>query len=87
MGVLHDRPLATKEDIWESVYQFEEAGEASSDYVFGRMMKLGIRWTDQYIIVNGDLGVTPAYQAWCDLYPTDVDLIEAAKRSLSEVVT
>ncbi len=90
MGRLQDRPAATEDDVWGNV---TAAGDYASgtdykprepygDYVFGRMMKLGILVETDAVEVRNH---APAldYQAWCGVYPTYDALIEAAIASLA----
>jgi hypothetical protein len=93
LGMLQNRPNATKEDVWNNIRQAgdyeggaitnpDKPGDAYGDYVFGRMMKLGIKWNKEAVIVRED---SPRidYQSWCLKYPSYKTLIDAAIDSLS----
>lgn len=87
MGVFQDRPGASKEDVWENVKTrgdypccYERPGEANADYVFGRMMKLYVRYGDDFIEVP-EHECRADYQAWCRKYKTYNDLFDAAEKS------
>ena len=56
-------------------------GGLSADYVFGRMMKLTIRWTGDEIEVD-DRRLDPEYQSWSTTYPTYRHLYDDALESL-----
>lgn len=86
MGLFQARDGATKEQVWRNVSTMGDyptllrvkRDEPYGDYVFGRMLKLGIR-------IEGDCVLVPAmkprldYQSWCCKYKTYEDLIlEAA---------
>ena len=85
MGFLQDRPGATEEDVWLSVGTL---GEVNADYVFGRMMKLSLRYTDDEIVagLRGD-PPQPDYQGWCCIYPSVLALLEAAAAEVGGKVT
>ena len=87
LGILKDHPSASKEDIWENVAcsgdypssLHNKKYEPYGDYVFGRMMKLGIRYDpNKGTITVRDEAPRPDYQGWCRKYKTYDDLIEAA---------
>ena len=89
MGFLQDRPSATEKDVFNNVIgsgdyamPIHGAGNRTyADYVFGRMMKVGIK-----VVPNGesfDLEVSddPAridYQSWARTYKTAADVLKAA---------
>lgn len=60
-------------------------GRVSADYVFGRMMKLRLEWSDEEVKFD-DFAPTPDYQAWAYVFPTYQDLIEASVKSLAEEI-
>ena len=89
-GFLQDNPSATEEDVWANA---RTAGDYSGmpmrkdsgvygDYVFGRMMKLGIGFSGDTITVDPPGEPDPDYQGWCIKYPTYESLIEAAAADL-----
>ncbi len=83
MGVYQDRPNATKDDIWAQTFPDYHGSqtEAYGDYVFGRMMKLSLKWDDTSIDI-GNLGTNIEYQSWARVYPTYETLVLAAESSL-----
>jgi len=85
MGILQKRDDATEETIWADVHR-EGTNSADGDYVFGRMMKLGISWTQDTIEVNRGREPRADYQGWAGKYKNSADLLEAAMGSLTEPV-
>jgi hypothetical protein len=95
MGWLQNKSDVTKYQVWSnvrtagdygkggSVMKPDKPGEAYGDYVFGRMMKLRIKWGLDYVEV-GDGEPRIDYQAWCGKYPTYQALVEAAIASLNK---
>lgn len=88
MGFLRDNPNAGEDDVWENVMGGGDhaicrygPGDTYGDYVFGRMLKLKIRWDDKSITLPR-YQPNPAYQAWCLEYPTYESLLQAAKATL-----
>ena len=90
MGIFQDRPTSTEEDVWNNVCnagdyfgmrQKKENGEAYGDYVFGRMMKLRIKYTKDTIDIRED-EPDCEYQSWCRFYPTYEALLDAALKEL-----
>ena len=91
MGVFQDRPVATEIDVWDNVRNRgdyggagggDKPGEVYGDYVFGRMMKLGLQWDADGVSFRADRP-TRDYQAWSAVYPTYVELITAAIADLT----
>lgn len=92
MGALQDHPQATEEEVFVNVVQSEdyaiqfkdlEAGEAYADYVFGRMMKLGVKFNRVVGTVTlFDRVPSIDYQAWCGKYRTERSLLESAATDL-----
>lgn len=94
MGILQDRPGATKDEVWACVYdkfdypggntvgRTNKPGDVYGDYVFGRMMKLGLKW-DAAGVEFTDGPPRPDYQGWCARYPTTEALVRAAIESLA----
>lgn len=89
MGVLQDRPGIDEAAVAKNVatngdYVFNPGsrpGRVYGDYVFGRMMKLGIEFTSEGVKVSDSVPRID-YQAWCGRYPTYRDLIKAAVATL-----
>ena len=91
MGFLQNNPAAGEEDVWNNARvgadyagkREPKTGEVYGDYVFGRMMKLTLKWNETGIEFR-DAVPTRDYQAWCRKYPTYQALIEAAIAELSK---
>lgn len=91
MGFLQNNPTATKEDVIQNVLNSGDYaglrkcndGELCGDYVFGRMMKLQIKYNDKAVFVR-ESKPTQDYQAWCGTYHTYEALIEAAINSIQK---
>lgn len=88
-GVLQARRDATEEDVWHNVVnrsdypgaQLPPETEPYGDYVFGRMMKLHVRYDDRLIAVpKGTASVS--HQMWAGTYPSFANLFECAAASL-----
>lgn len=94
MGVLQDNPGATEDDVWKNVlnsgdyvgeYMTPKTGEPYGDYVFGRMMKLGLTFTaDTVSCVERAPRID--YQGWCRKYPSYEALVQAAISDLTKTV-
>lgn len=95
MGFLQDNPNATEDDVWKcvciardyvpgsaSLMGADKPDETYGDYVFGRMMKLGMKWGRDGVEIPDD-PPRPDYQAWCTTYPTHEALVRAAIESLT----
>jgi len=93
MGFLQNRPDATEEDVWVGArsaydyvgYKCNKPGEVTGDYVFGRMMKLHIEFTEDTVSTRDSMP-TYDYQAWCRMYPSYDALIDAAANDLGASV-
>lgn len=90
MGLLQARREVTEEDVWQNVvsrgdYPGRGIGTKTdrpyADYVFGRMMKVGLDLHEDHVVVQ-NMNCTTSYQAWCKIYPTCSDLVTAVGRSL-----
>jgi hypothetical protein len=88
MGFLQDRPEATEDEVWDATrnaYDYSgfagkcsKPGVANPDYVFGRMMKMYLEFTED-TVSHRDGELRPAYQAWCSpTFPTYAALLTAA---------
>ena len=91
MGVFQDRAGATKEEVVANVTSAgdysaatqSQPGEMYGDYVFGRMMKLSLQFTDTEVDVPE--GVPRGnYQSWCGTYESYEALIRAAIESIAQ---
>lgn len=80
----------TEAQVWQNVtgqedypagYNTNRPGEAFGDYVFGRMVKLAVRWGDDWV-ETPDMTPRKDYQSWAGDYPTYPSLVAAAVRSL-----
>lgn len=87
MGFLQNRPTATIDDVWNNVntngdyaYNDTKPNEPYGDYVFGRMMKTGLRIDGDIIQVRDDEPRCD-YQSWCGKYATYGELLEAAAKA------
>jgi hypothetical protein len=87
MGYLQDNPTADADRVFDNVKSAGDYpgyftpctnGKYYADYVFGRMMKVGLNVLDNGVITTSDYTPTPDYQAWCHEFPTDAALLEAA---------
>lgn len=93
LGVLQDRGGVTEEHVWGNVLtrgdyptlpgQTENPSRPYGDYVFGRMMKMGCKFTNS----TGEIEISDSkprgdYQAWCGKYPSHETLFVAAANSL-----
>lgn len=97
MGMLQARPNVTEENVWDNVntagdYPCDLSNEKSptqvtlrADYVFGRMMKLDVTYTDKTITLS-DSPPRPDYQSWCRTYHTTEALLVEAIKSLTPVI-
>lgn len=90
MGFLQNNPSATEDEVWGNVKsagdyiiksRHSEPNEAYGDYVFGRMMKLGVEWDTDGITIP-DTTPRVDYQAWSRKYATYDGLAAAAIESL-----
>jgi len=96
IGILQDNASASKQDVMTNLWtqgdyaggrdmRGLDEGEYYGDYVFGRMMKTGIKVTGpDTIVVNTaadkkDGSLNPEYVGWCQAYSTREALITAAK--------
>lgn len=80
MGFLHYTTKATEDDVFKAAYNSHRQ-EVSADYVFGRMIKLVIRFTDNMVDIP-ESRPRIDYQSWCRQYPTHDDLLLATLESL-----
>lgn len=93
MGVFQDRgPNVTEDQVWQNVqtrgdypgFPDERPGRAYGDYVFGRMMKLSVEYSekDGTIKIRDD-EPRPDYQGWSgQVYPTYLSLFQEAASQL-----
>lgn len=79
MGWLHDKKDATEDDVWQAVSRMPH--ELYADYLFGRMVKLGIQWDDTSVSYSNR---TPRndYQGWAGRYPSHGTLYDSAIATL-----
>jgi hypothetical protein len=95
MGVLQDRGEQDEDAVWRQAYGRWDypggrelrglaEGEVEADYVFGRMMKLVLKFGPDWVETrNDDFPPRPDYQSWCRQYPTYKALFDAAVASLT----
>jgi hypothetical protein len=91
LGWLQHKANATEDDVWQNVCNAEDypykvtndrPGMAHGDYVFGRMLKLIVKYDDSSVEVR-DQTPRADYQAWCRTYSTYETLAQAAIQSLN----
>ena len=92
MGVFQAHPTATKEEVYENVVTAGDycggfnrpAGHLYADYVFGRMLKVGLIIIDPSSVLSTctlevkDVPPKKDYQGWSKVYSTYEDLLRAA---------
>lgn len=91
MGILQDNPGANEAEVMKNVIGAGDytsnlnrrEDEVYGDYVFGRMMKLGVTFDTK----EGKIGIPTSstdieYQGWSGQYPTYQSLFDAAIESL-----
>lgn len=90
MGFLRDDSMATKDDVWHNIVGQEDypcnirtSDIFYADYVFGRMMKLGIKVENNGITIR-DGELRSDYQSWCNTYPTIEELVSTAYIQMGE---
>lgn len=90
MGCLQDRGEMDEEAVWNNVStagdypgraMSSRSGEAYGDYVFGRMVKLGVKYGDDFVEAH-ERPLRCDYEAWCGMYPTVEALATAALNEL-----
>lgn len=84
MGILQAKDGVTEDQVWNEVS--DGKGSADGDYVFGRMMKLGLKWDAKSITVTYGKEPRADYQGWARKYKSSADLLEAAMDSLTKPV-
>lgn len=75
MGFLQAREGLKEEDIYKATEQ-HRPGALYGDYVYGRMMKLGIEFTFSSVTIQGPF--ISDYQSFSGKYTNPEDLINAA---------
>lgn len=90
---------ATEEEVWQNALVrgdypgrerrkkelSDQPKQAYGDYVFGRMMKLTLRWDNETNEIEISEAIPRAdYQSWCRKYPSYKALIDAAIESLNQ---
>ncbi len=95
MGVFQAKSGTTKDDVWNNVTTGAEyggnvfkdrankPGQAYGDYIFGRMCKLSLKWTETGVDVQESQPRTD-YQAWCRVFPSYEALVRKAIENLSK---
>ena len=84
-GFLQDKSDADEEAVWDNLlgagdYPGSIAPDLSrphADYVFGRMMKLGVDIEGSSVVIS-DRELSADYQSWCRTYPTNEALLATA---------
>lgn len=91
LGIMQDRPGATEDEVWSNIlghadYPGGGLGRCSdkspyADYVFGRMIKFGIKFEGDTINLR-DGKFDREYQSWSLSFPSNLALVEATARDL-----
>lgn len=81
MGAFQDHPSATEQEVWKHVFA-PGTSEIYGDYVFGRMMKWGVKVKDD-IITAADFDFRPDYQGVSPTYKDNKALFDATAKSLN----
>lgn len=81
ISVRGDYPGGTSLPGMIGVKEENGKGQAYGDYVFGRMMKLSLRWEGKDIEIE-ESKPRADYQSWCCKYPTYQSLVETAVNNL-----
>jgi len=76
-----DAPGCQETADLEYTMRFDDIGRPYGDYVFGRMMKMGVSFNGKTVDLS-EREVRSDYQAWCRKYRTYEALADAAERSL-----
>ena len=94
MGILQARNGVTEDEVWKNVFTGGDypgdigkrnaaQGKVYGDYVFGRMMKWGIRFGPEAGIFKlSDNEFRPDYQGFCPHYRNNKEILDAAVESL-----
>lgn len=89
MGIFQNKPSATKDSVWNNITNqgdypcnFNHPSEPYADYVFGRMMKLGLEIRVDGIEIR-EFEPRSDYQSWCRTYPTVQKLVDTAFDNLA----
>lgn len=85
LGVLQKRDNASEEDVWQAclgAHDYRGSAFKHADYVFGRHMKLALRWTETTVEAHAENDD----QAWCANYTSTDALLQAAIASLKTEV-
>lgn len=89
MGWLQDRGELNEDQVWNICYNSldypgrnalrgNRPGDVYGDYVSGRMMKVGFKWTEDIVACPGGDSWRRDCQAFCGRYPKFFDLAVAA---------
>lgn len=92
MGQLQDKPFAKEDEVWNNVktagdypgnFRGSRDGDVYGDYVFGRMMKTGMKYNDAYVTISKEKA-SGNYQAWARKFEDQPALIKAAAASIAD---
>lgn len=91
MGLLQKRNDVTKEQVFDNLVNSADYPRRHNfakdyyyaDYVFGRMMKLGLTVEEGAISIKIE-DVDPEYQSWGQKYPTYEALFLAANKNIND---
>lgn len=86
MGLFQRKDSVTEEQVWGPAPDYcldfnTRPGSKYCDYCFGRMMKVGVNFTNDSVTM-GDYKPEFDYQSWAFTYPTVESLVKAAQESL-----
>ena len=84
MGIKQAKMGATEEEVWSQCVMKSEDGytRANADYVFGRIMKLGMAGCKEKIEIFDPEDIRPERQSWCMEYETCEVLFKKAIEDL-----
>lgn len=99
MGLLQARPNVTEDELYDAIignhdYTFpgcdptkQDETDLYADYVFGRMMKLGIQRNGCEVEIPDRDEYDPEYHDFAHKYPNATELLTAAVKDLSLTFT
>ena len=85
LGFLQDKPQASKEDVMSNIRcngdypgdKINSSGKLFADYVFGRMLKTLLEYTEDSVIFS-DSKPHPEYQGWARTFSSFEELVKTA---------
>lgn len=94
MGRIQANPAATEADVWRNIWHAgdypvrvtpAQPGVVNADYVFGKMMKLAVTFTETMFSVTHGEAPRYDYQSWALIYPNVDKLIDAVVKTFPAV--